>query len=268
MLGSIASLWRYPVKSMQGEELTESRVTERGLAGDRAYGLRDRADGKIATAKNPRKWPTLFGYHAALGADGRARITLPDGSVVVGGEPGVDGMLSRLLGREVALEKAGNGGAGAEAEPPKSEAYWPDIEGLEQRDTVTSFALPEGTFFDCAPVHVLTTATLERLRELYPEGRFATPRFRPNLIVSSAPGASGFVENDWIGKTLAVGDEVRFAITAPAGRCVMTTLPQRDLPRDIGILKTIMKENGGAVGVYASVTRGGIVRRGDSVRLV
>ena len=64
--GSVTSLWRYPVKSMQGEELGAAEVTARGLLGDRAYALVDRADGKAATAKNPRKWPTLFGFRAAF----------------------------------------------------------------------------------------------------------------------------------------------------------------------------------------------------------
>src|SRR4029453_232480 len=87
--GSVASLWRYPVKSMLGEELSASEVTERGLLGDRAYALVDTADGKAATAKNPRKWPTLFGFSAAFVAQphpGAAlppvRITLPDGTSV------------------------------------------------------------------------------------------------------------------------------------------------------------------------------------------
>src|SRR3989475_7457617 len=65
-LGSIGSLWRYPVKSMMGEELNAADVTERGLRGDRAYALVDRADGKVATAKNPRKWPTLFDFRATF----------------------------------------------------------------------------------------------------------------------------------------------------------------------------------------------------------
>ena len=86
-LGLVVSLWRYPVKSMMGEELNATEVTERGLLGDRAYALVDRADGKAATAKNPRKWPRLFDFRAIFIAPARAaapvppvRIALPDGS--------------------------------------------------------------------------------------------------------------------------------------------------------------------------------------------
>ena len=86
--GSVASLWRYPVKSMLGEELTTTEVTERGVLGDRAYAVVDSADGKAATAKNPRKWPTLFGFHATFVESPRlgagvppVRVTLPGGAV-------------------------------------------------------------------------------------------------------------------------------------------------------------------------------------------
>jgi uncharacterized protein YcbX len=148
-----------------------------------------------------------------------------------------------------------------------SEEYWPDMEGLDHRDTVTEFALPEGTFFDCATVHLLTTATLDHLRELYPKGRFEARRFRPNIVVQPASGEKSFVENAWIGQTLAIGDEVRLRITGPCSRCVMTTLLQGDLPADPGILRTAAQHNKANVGVYAAVLRAGPIRRGDAVRI-
>ena len=117
------------------------------------------------------------------------------------------------------------------------------MEGLDYRDTVTSFALPEGTFFDCAAVHLLTTATLDRLRELYQHGRFEARRFRPNIVLEPASGERNFVENSWIGHTLAIGDEVRLSVTGPCPRCVMTTLRQGDLPGDPGILRTAARHN-------------------------
>ena len=141
------------------------------------------------------------------------------------------------------------------------------MDGLEHRDTVTDFALPEGTFFDVAMVHLLTTATLDRLRELYPQGRFETQRFRPNIVVQLVSVEQGFVENAWVGHTLAIGPEVRLSITGPCGRCVMTTLAQGELPRDPGILRTAAQHNRANVGVYAGVTRGGVIRRGDQISL-
>jgi uncharacterized protein YcbX len=277
-LGRVGSLWRYPVKSMMGEELNAAEVTGRGLRGDRAYALVDRADGKVATAKNPRKWPHLFDFRATfidpagIGAPAAPiRITLPDGTLVTSEQDDCNQILSRALVREVILEAVGRGDEEATeslsaARTANAEEYWPDIEGLDFRDTVTDFTLPTGTFFDCAVVHLLTTATLNRLGELYPRGRFEARRFRPNIVVQPTTGDAGFIEDNWVGQTLAVGDDVRLSITGPCGRCVMTTLPQGDLPRDPDILRTAARHNHVKVGVYAAVVRGGMIRRGDSVR--
>jgi uncharacterized protein len=267
VLGSVVGLWRYPVKSMLGEELSSAEITQRGVLGDRAYGLVDSTDGKVATAKNPRKWPHLFDLRAEFADDpvvGKdmppVRITLPQGSSVSSAQPEVDRILSQVLGREVTLRRA-------DSQQVTAEEYWPDMEGLDHRDTVTDFALPEGTFFDVAFVHVLTMATLERLRELYPRGRFEIPRFRPNIVVNTTSAATDFVEDAWIGHTLAIGETIRLTIVGPCSRCVMTTLPQGDLPNDPGILRTAAQQNHANVGVYASVSRGGTARRGDAVRL-
>src|SRR5438105_5431449 len=106
VLGTIVSLWRYPVKSMMGEELNAAEVTSGGLLGDRAYALVDSSDGKVASAKNPRKWPTLFDFRAALADVPRTgmaippiRITLPDGTTVSSEQPDIDQILSAALKR-------------------------------------------------------------------------------------------------------------------------------------------------------------------------
>jgi uncharacterized protein YcbX len=267
-LGPVVALWRYPVKSMMGEELNAAEVTTGGLLGDRAYALVDSSDGKVVSAKNPRKWPMLFGFRAALAdiprtgvATPPVQITLPDGTIVSSEQPDIHQILSMMLKRPVTLSSR------PEAREATAEEYWPDMEGLEQRDTVTNFRLPQGTFFDCAPVHVLTMATLERLQALYPQGRFEVGRFRPNVVIEAANGGTDFAENAWIGHTLAIGDKVRLSITGACPRCVMTTLPQGDLPRDAGILRTVAQHNQANVGVYALVLQGGKIRRGDCVRL-
>lgn len=280
VLGSIVSLWRYPVKSMMGEELNAVEVTKGGLLGDRAYALVDRSDGKVASAKNPRKWPQLFDFRAALADSPRTgvkappvRITLPDGTMVNSDQPDLHQLVSKVLKREVTLDAIAHvhPDAGESAltdlRTTTAEEYWPDIEGLDYRNTVTEFGLPEGTFFDCAFVHLLTTATLDRLQALYPQGRFEVRRFRPNIVVETANSENDFVENAWVGHVLAIGDAVRLNITGPCPRCVMTTLPQGDLPQDTGILRIAAQHNRSSVGVYASVLQSGKIRRGDSIRL-
>lgn len=265
-LGSVVSLWRYPVKSMMGEEVNASEVTDRGLLGDRAYAVVDNSDGKAASAKNPRKWPNLFDFRATLadtdiaGKTPPIRIALPDGTLVKSDQVDLDQILSKALDRDVTLRAA-------QGKPVDAEGFWPDMEGLAHRDTITDFTLAEGTFFDAGMVHLLTTATLDRLRELYPQGRFEVRRFRPNVVVELGSGEKGFAENAWVGHTLAIGANVRLNITKPCARCVMTALAQGDLPKDPGILRTVAEHNKANIGVYAAVARGGTIRRGDPVRL-
>ena len=159
----VVSLWRYPVKSMMGEELNAADVTERGLVGDRQFAVVDAATGKVAGAKNPRKWGNFFDFRAAYVEPPRVglalpavRLTLPDGTALTSEQPELEQILSGALGREVAFARAPGNGV---TPPTTAEEYWPDLEGLEHRDTVTDWELPAGTFFDLAIVHVLTTST-------------------------------------------------------------------------------------------------------------
>jgi uncharacterized protein len=279
-LGSVVSLWRYPVKSMMGEELNAADVTQRGLFGDRAYALVDSSNEKVASAKNPRKWAKLFDFRTALAEPARSgekippvHVELPDGNVVTSEQSDTNQVLSDVLGREVTLETR----QPAQREvvettlpnpwTPSLEEYWPDMEDVAYRDTVNDEAMPEGTFSDLAVIHILTTATVDQLRELYPQGRFEARRFRPNIVVEPSSGEKGFVEDEWVGKTLVIGDEVRIDITEPCPRCVMTILPQGDLPRDLGILRAAAQHNQVNVGVYGAVVQGGTIRRGDPVRV-
>jgi uncharacterized protein YcbX len=189
-------------------------------------------------------------------------------------EPNTNATLSRFFEREVTLAETA-------PESPALEEYWPDIDGLAHRETVTdeSIALsaPKGSFFDYAVAHIITTNTLNRLRELYPHGRFEARRSRPNMIIAVGNGEADFVENSWVGTNIAVGETLLLTITNPCPRCVMTTLPQADLPQDHGILCTAAQHNTPyvpalkqampSVGVYANVVQSGTVRRGDHVRM-
>jgi uncharacterized protein len=265
-IGTVASLYRYPVKSMMGEELNATRVGLKGFQGDRVFALADVETGKIASAKNPSKWPTLFKFRASFTAPLNgdhlppARITFPDGNTALTDDKHIATQLTSSLGKPVRLL----------SHAPASgtlEEYWPDIDGLARRDVVTDEAMPAETFFDLGMIHLLTTATIDSYRALYPTGRFEPRRFRPNLVIQTAPDMKGFPENEWDEKILAIGSEVKIKITGPCGRCVMTTLPQGDLPADTGILKTAAKHNQARVGVYAAVLQGGVIHAGDAVEI-
>ena len=263
-VGSVGALYRYPVKSMMGEELNATLFGSKGVVGDRLFALSDPETGKIASAKNPSKWPNLFAFHATYTAPLEVgippvRITLPDGTTVQSDDADLEQVLSASLGKPVRFL------SGAPASGTLEE-YWPDIEGLPKRDEVTDEAMPTETFFDLAMVHLLTTATLDELRKLYPQGRVESRRFRPNVVISTPPEITGFAEKEWIGKVLSIGT-VKLKVTGPCPRCVMTTLAQADLPKDAGILRTAVKHNNAHVGIYASVIQGGKIRRGDVVTL-
>jgi uncharacterized protein YcbX len=128
--------------------------------------------------------------------------------------------------------------------------------------------MPENTFFDLAIVHLLTISTVDKLRSLYPQGRFEVRRFRPNIVVNTQSEQPDFIENQWIGKTLAIGDNVRLKVTEPCPRCVMTTLAQADLPEDKGILRTALQNNNGHVGIYANVAQTGVIKCGDKIKII
>lgn len=292
VVGAVKALWRFPVKSMLGEQPDAVDVSEAGIVGDRAYAVVDRQTGKVASAKHPTLWPDLLACRAAFVEPPReggemppARIDLPDGSSVTSDAADADAVLSRFFGRDVEL-------AGAAPADFTIDQYHPDEENLDpdgHRDEVTEAklgsaffeqaglpsAVPEGAFFDLFPISVLTSSTLDHLGELAPGSRFDARRFRMNVIVDT--DADGFVENGWLGRTLAVGDDVRFGVALPDPRCVMPTLAQGDLPADKQILKTLVKHNridvaGGGLypcaGVYAIAAATGTIRTGDPVSLV
>jgi len=275
----VASLFRYPVKSMLGETLARSRVGERGFLGDRAYAIVDEETGKVASAKNPRRWARLLECRAEFVEEPTpgaplppVRIALPDGGALESGDRDANDRLSRFLDRRVRLDHDA-------PERPMMEQYRPAVEGFPDStdETVVDEAMAlvaPNTYFDAAPLHVLTSATLDRLNQLEPASVFTAARFRPNVVVEVA-GEPGFPENDWVGHTLAFG-AVRASVFLSAPRCVMTTLPQGELGKDGGVLRAIARHNrfdipglgpSSCVGVYALVDAGGIATVGQTVEV-
>jgi uncharacterized protein YcbX len=290
-VGTVQGLWRFPVKSMLGEELDAVELSNRGVVGDRAYALVDTNTGKVASAKHAKLWPDLLKCRATYveaphaGAEvPPARIDLADGTSVRSDAPDVDAVLSRFFGREVELASAADHGYTIDQYHPDVEDYDPDghqDEVVEAQLGAAFFnerglpsAVPEDSFFDLYPVSVLTTSTLDRLGELEPESSFDVRRFRMNVIVDN-PG-HGFVENDWVGHSIAIGDEVRLGVSLPDPRCCMPSVEQEELPRDPKVLKALAQYNridvAGSLypcaGVYALTEANGTIRKNDSVSLI
>jgi len=288
-VGSVAELPRFPVKSMQGEQLQEVTVTERGILGDRAYALIDAETGKVASAKSVKLFPNLLACRAAFAQPPRAgremppvRVDLPNGGSVTSDSRDIDRALSAHFRRDIRLARVA-------PDDFTIDQYHPDVEGADpggNRDTIVAQKLgaalfaalgmespvPAGAFFDVFPLSVMTTSTLVRLNELRPQSRFEQRRFRMNIIVRTE--RPGFVENGWVGHQLGLGDGTRIKVSLLDPRCVMTTLAQEDLPQDTDVLRTLARHNRMQVGdlgqfpcagVYAVVAAPGTVRTGDTV---
>lgn len=229
MLARVSNLWRYPVKSLSGEQREWLDITMQGVAGDRRFAIRN-ADGKLASGKNTRRFFKLEGlldFHSSCESDVPV-ISLPDGQTVGADDPDIHATLSQCLSQPVTL--------------------------------VTEAEIPHK---DAAPVHLLTTASLEWLKESVPGAQVDERRFRPNLLIDTA-GATR-IEDAWLGKTLAIGDEVVLRITRTTERCAITVYPQPGLPFDARILKCIAQRADLNFGVYAEVLAPGRIRRGDIV---
>jgi uncharacterized protein YcbX len=228
-MGTVVRLWRYPVKSMLGETCEHVDVNTRGVEGDRLYAVHD-ANGKFGSGKSSRRFcqiDGLFRFHATYQGE-TPTIRFPDGRVMAGNAPGIDGALAVALGQPVTLA----------------------------REAAVSH-------LDAGPIHLLTTASVAWLRAALPGALVDERRFRPNVVID-VPGETQ-VERGWLGKTLAVGDEVRVRIMNLTKRCVMVGLAQADLPDDGRVLQRLADDADVCFGVYADILVPGRIRRGDSV---
>jgi uncharacterized protein YcbX len=261
----LESLWRYPVKSMLGEQLAEARVTAEGMAGDRRFAVVDGQTGKVASAKQPRLWRSLL-TATAEHADGAVRVRLPGGPELFLDDPAADARLSTFLGRRVRVSSSPTTGADIDRSDPEQVLLHGVEAPVSSPRLVLGEAVPAPTFLDYAPLHLVTTATLERI---------GTPaaRYRPNLVLRTHSGTPPYSETSWVGSTLMI-DDVVLRITEPTPRCAVPVLAHGSLPPDAAALRVLMAENRidvpgfgalPAAGVYATVERAGRITIGSTV---
>lgn len=276
MVGTVTTLWRYPVKSLLGEEVPDVSADARGLTGDRALALVHQVSGQVASAKNPRLWRDLLKLRAEI-IDGAVRITLPSGRTVRSTDAHVDRTLSAHLGQPVTLADAPPEKATLERSRPEEVLAAGAAAEVAHETLEIASQAPPGTFFDYAPLHLITRATLDRITELGPRATTVeAERYRPNVVIRTE--AAGFVENDWPGRELRIGDELTLRVVARTPRCAVPTLEHGRLPRDPDALRVPARHNRvvpmetmgpqPCAGVYAQVVRPGRIRQGDAVRLV
>jgi len=248
----VVELWRYPIKSMLGERLDEATVGPVGMDGDRRRAVVDRDSGVSLSAK---RYGALLTCRARTVDDG-VIIEFSDGERIDADSPRAGDRLSHLLERPVAVATRSH-------EQPIRHEFPTEISTGEGEPFLHEPGLE--AFFDRAPLHLLTTATLAELRRIRPESMFTRARFRPNILAEV--NGTGFIEDAWVGAELRIGAASLVAIDRKP-RCVMTTRPQGDLVRDPGVLRTVAEANEGNAGIELRAGTSGIIRIGDPVELV
>ena len=249
----LVQIVRYPVKSLQGEIVQSGEVEPNGLRGDRCWGIRDEATGKILTA---RRVPELLMASAQLAADGTPVITLPTGVRCHGPGPDTDRALSTWLGKPVRLVSS-LGSPAARAE------YFADA--TDDASEAIEWTMPANRFVDAQPLLVLTTASLRAAAAAYPGGDWDLRRFRPNVVVDV--DREGWVEDAWCGhSTLRIGT-VQLTPQQLCIRCTMVTRPQPGLTEDRDIFRTLARHHDARFGAWTAVAVAGLLTVGDQVHV-
>ena len=274
---SLVQIFRYPIKSMMGESLESAQITDKGLVGDRAWAVRDEQRGGIRGGK---KIPALMTLAATTG-EPAPTIIASDGDSACAGEDGVHEWLSGKLNHPVTLwpilpaDQLDHYRRGApdsddfEAELRAVFGRLPDepLPDLAPFMEVLEFESPPGTYFDAFPLMLMSRQSLDTMSRRNPDAKFDIRRFRPNLLVDVPGEDHPFPEQQWVGKTIQIGDVVlEIASTCP--RCSMVTHPLADLPKDPGIMRALVQQAEGNLGVYAKVRTPGGLSCGDRVELL
>lgn len=272
MLGTVARLRRYPVKSMLGEDVPHSDVDAAGLTRDRRLALIHTGTGKVASAKNPRTWRALPTLSAEV-LDGSVRITFPDGTSIMDDDPSADDVLSAFLDQPVTLTATPPPGASLDRAVPEEVLRAGVTAEVPVKVISIAGSSPAGTFFDFAPLHVLTSSTLAEIAAHSPSGTADTERYRPNIIIDTL--TPGFTENDWRDRDLRIGTDLVIRVVSRTSRCAIPTLKHGALPRDPWALRVLANHNRviprgdrnpePCAGVYATVVNPGHIGEGAPV---
>ena len=274
---TLHQLFRYPVKSMMGEALDTVEVGASGLEGDRIWAVKDEKRGGIRGGK---KIPQLMTLTAQSGSTAPL-ITAPDGDSASASTEGINEWLSDKLNHPVTLwpllpadqlDHYRRGAPDTEDFEQELRAVFgrlpeeplPDLTGFEE---LLEFESPPGTYFDAFPISIMSQQSLATMNQLEGESRFDVRRFRPNLLVDIPDTDHPFPEQAWVGKTLSIGS-VKLKIDMTCPRCSMTTHGFDDLPQDPQIMRKLVANSEGNLGIYASVVQAGSVTAGDSVSVV
>ncbi len=279
----VTALYRYPIKSMGGEALDHAQLSELGIPGDRAWAVRDEERGGISGGK---RFPGLMDLQARFAEEPDAqvrskpaRIEFPDGRAALSTDADIHEQLSSYLQSPVTLwpllpadalehyRRAAPTSADMEAQLREVFARTKDepLPDLSQFPAeLFEYESPPGTYFDAYPLLLMSQHGLDALEQQAPNSTFDVRRFRPNILIAADAAQPGYFEDQWLGQRLQIGSaqlEIKFACP----RCVMTTHGFAELPKDPTIMRTLVGEHEGNLGIYATVTQPGEIKVGDSV---
>ncbi len=284
-LGVVKEIWRYPVKSMQGDTIAAAAVSAHGVLGDRVWAMRDETRKEVQWGK---RFPQLMQCRARYREepDGRGikavEIEFPDGETLSSDDPAVHRKLSDLVGTRAQLwplQPAENLEFYKRYKPDEEQFMreLTDVFAREPGEPLPDFSkFPEiiidhvavpGTFFDNEELHLITSASIRYMQSKNATANWDIRRFRPNFFIETPAGVDGLAENEWVGRRLRIG-EVVLEITMPTPRCGMTVQPQGRIEYDKTILRTIVREADQNLGVGAHCRQAGTIRQGDAVELL
>lgn len=281
-VGTVKQIWRYPVKGMAGEQLQQCELGKLGLNGDRIWAIQDTKRQEIQSCKFR---PDLLRASARCrkgdntGPDDQVDITLPDGSVVGSDEPHVHKYLSVLTGLDSTLEPLRSiDDADFYRRYKKDDHTWleelkatfdrepgeplPDLDNLPEQ--MQEFVSLPGTFFLVTPFHLITTASLDYMKQLRPDSDWAVERFRPNIVIETLPGMDGLVEQAWLNKTMRIS-AAKVDCCDAAPRCGAVTRDQATIGKDTDILRSIVKQADQNLGIYGNIIDAGLISVSDEV---
>ena len=284
-VGTVKELWRYPVKSMEGQLLEEANVEKLGLVGDRYWAIRDEIKNETSSV---RKLPKLLQCTAEYQSEPCAgqvgsliphvKITCHNGISFTTNDDNADEILSEFLNKHTSIRplqprsnwrfyrlKTMDGEEALkkqfstkEALPSMASVSWLKI--LE----LSIFSTPLGRYYDAYPLHIVSSNSIEKLKSLEPEGDFQSKRFRPNIYIECSDKNANLDEFDWVGGKLHIGNAV-IKCESRTVRCLMPAQPQPNIKKDSKVLRTLEKHTGRHLGINASVLKAGTISHGDSV---
>lgn len=281
-VGTVKSIWRYPVKGMAGESLGSAQVSERGVYGDRVLAVQDVARQEIQSCKfRPELLQCRAQFADPADINSEVNIDFPDGDSLLSDAEVLNSKLSGLLGHSSRIQAL---------RPRSDESFYrrfkeddhtwldelkatferepgeplPDLDNLpEEMQTYVSLL---GSFFLVSPFHIITTASLDYLKSKNPDSDWHVERFRPNLVIETLPEFDGLVEQSWVGCSLKVGG-VTVSCSGTAPRCGAVVREQQGVPKDSRVLRTIVREAEQNFGVYGDISATGSICVDDAVYL-